>query len=351
MLDNFFTAADVAQFRIWMEWAENYVILVHSSPDGDAVGSALALSLYLKSKGKTVTVAMPDMPPSFLMWVPGASDIITYDQKPDRISDLIYKADVLCCLDFNVTGRIGDMSSPVLFSRARKIMIDHHPEPGVFCDVILSRPEASSTSELIFHLICALGDWGSVTRQMAECICVGMITDTGGFAYNTNSPRFYFIISQLIEKNVDKDAIQRKIFNNYSEQRLRLTGYVLNQKMHIVDGCKTSYITLSDEEQKKFDCQKGDTEGIVNMPLQISGMLFSAFMRDDLARGVVRVSLRSVGSVPCNLFAAEYFNGGGHKNASGGDFQGSLEDCVQTFLEGLRQWRNSKDRNIRQLFE
>ena len=349
MLENHFSSEDVAEFRMWMEWADNYVIIAHKSPDGDAVGSALALCLYLQSKGKNVKVALPDTPPDFLMWMPGTNDIITYDKEPDRVSDMIYKADVLCCLDFNSTGRVDAMAAPLLYSRAKKIMIDHHPGPSAFCDVTLSRPDSSSTSELVFHLLCAIGEWGNVTRQIAECICTGMITDTGGFAYNSNSPQFFYIISQLIEKNVDKDAIFRKVFNCYTEHRLRLTGFMLHQKMRIYEGCRTALLTLSQSEQKQFHCESGDTEGLVNMPLQISGVLFSVFMR-VLRDGSIRISLRSVQGVPCDRFAACHFHGGGHKSASGGEFEGTMDECVKELERGLEEWRKSDEDCIRQLF-
>lgn len=349
MLENYFSSDDVSEFRVWMEWADNYVIMAHKSPDGDALGSSLALCQYLKSKGKNAVVTLPDSPPRFLMWIPGASDIVVFDKEPDRVSDMIYKADVLCCLDFNSPGRVEEMAAPLLYSRARKIMIDHHPGPSQFCDVILSRPESSSTSELVFHLLCALGDWGSVTRNIAECICTGMITDTGGFAYNSNSSQFFYIVSRLLEKDVDKDALFRKVFNNYSEHRLRMTGFVLTEKMRVYNGCRTALITLTQSEMERFHCESGDTEGIVNMPLQISGVMFSVFMR-VIRTGTVRVSLRSVSSVPSDRFASDYFHGGGHRNASGGEFDGSLEECVKVFEQGLEEWKKSDEECIRQLF-
>lgn len=349
MLNNYFSSEDVAQFRVWMEWADNYVIMAHKSPDGDAVGSSLALCLFLQSKGKNVKVVFPDCPPDFLMWMSGASEIMTYDSNPDGISDMIYKADVLCCLDFNSPGRVEGMAAPLLYSRAKKIMIDHHPNPSGFCDVILSHPDSSSTSELVFHLLCALGEWGNVTRQIAECICTGMITDTGGFAYNSNSSQFFYIISQLIDKNVDKDALFRKVFNNYSEYRLRLTGFVLTEKMRIYEGCRTALITLSQSEQERYHCQSGDTEGFANMPLQISGVLFSVFMR-EFGNGKIRVSLRSTQGVPCDRFSGDYFHGGGHRSASGGEFIGTLDECVRELERGLEEWRKSDEDCIIQLF-
>ena len=350
MLNNYFSRDEVAQFRIWMDWADNYVIVSHVSPDGDAAGSSLALALFLRSKGKNVTVTMPDSIPDFLNWIPGAESIVTFDREPEKIEELMYKADVICCLDFNVIGRVSGIAASLLYSKARKIMIDHHPLPGPFCDSVLSRPEASSTSELVFHFLCALGEWDSVTRQMAECICTGMITDTGGFAYNSNDSRFFDAVSLLIEKGVDKGALYNRIFHNYSENRLRMSGYVLSEKMTLLENGRIAMITLSKAELDRFRSVKGDTEGFVNLPLQISGVLFSVFMREDSEKGVVKLSFRSVGDVPCNRFASDYFHGGGHKNASGGQFCGDIDGCVKAFEDALKEWRKTDDRNVRIIF-
>lgn len=350
MLDNYFTQAEVSEFRVWMEWADNYVVTAHVSPDGDALGSSLALALYLKSKGKNVSVVLPDDPPEYMMWMPGADEIITESRSGEVAANYIDKCDVLCCLDYNGIGRSGKLATSILYTRAKKIMIDHHPNPFPFCDYMLSRPEASSTSELIFHLICALGGWGDVTRQIAECICTGMITDTGGFEYNSNTSQFFYIISKLIDKNVDKDYLFRRIFNNCTEERLRFKGFVLNERMSVLKDCHISLIVLSQADQNRFNSRKGDTEGFVNMPLQIDGMLMSVFLREDASRGIIKISVRTVGSVPANRFVSEFFNGGGHLNAAGGEFSGTLEECESVFRKGLEEWRKSTDPDITPLF-
>lgn len=350
MLVNYFSEEDVSQFRIWLDWADNYVIVAHVSPDGDAVGSSLALAQYLQIMGKNAVVVLPDSPPEFLMWMKGADSIITFDKDPEAAAKLVTDADVICCLDFNAVGRVAGIATSLLYSRAKKIMIDHHRDTRPFCDVTLSRPEASSTSELIFHFICAIGDWSRVNRQIAECICAGMMTDTGGFTYNSNSSQFFFAISQLMDKDVDKDLIYRRIYHNYTENRLRMTGYVLSEKMELVRDSKIALITLTDEEQRRFGSCKGDTEGFVNLPLQIGGLMFSAFLREDTKRGIVKVSLRSVDDVPCNRFASDFFHGGGHINASGGEFSGSVEECRETFLKAVDEWRSSSEKCIRKIF-
>ena len=349
MIKNMLSGIDVAEFRIWMGWADRYVILTHTGPDGDAIGSSLALCRYLQSKGKQAVVLVPDSAPDFLGWLPGAEDIKVYTDNPDASEDLVYKADVLCCLDFNVVGRIGKIAASFLYSRAKKFLLDHHPYPGNFT-VTLSHPEASSTSELVFHLICALGDFSIIDKEMAQCIYTGIMTDTGALSYNSNSSNLFNVISLLLDKGIDKDEIYRRVYNNYSESRLRLQGYVLNEKMQVLHDCSTALITLNDMELRRFNSKKGDTEGFVNMPLQINGVLMSAFFREDKEQGLIKLSFRSVGNIPCNRFSSEFFNGGGHQNAAGGEFRGTLDEAVARFHKGLDEWSGSKEECIRKLF-
>lgn len=349
MIENMISSDDLAEFRIWMGWADRYVILTHMGPDGDAIGSSLALCHYLISKGKQAVVIVPDAAPDFLMWLPGSRDIKVFSDNPEAYADMVTKADVLCCLDFNVVGRIGKISTSFLFSKAKKFLLDHHPYPGANFDVTLSHPEASSTSELVFHLICALGDYQGMSYEMAQCLYTGIMTDTGALSYNSNSRSLFMTVAHLLEKGVDKDDIYRRVYHNYTESRLRLEGYVLNEKMKIVPKMNVALITLTDEELKRYDYKKGDTEGFVNMPLQIKGILMSAFFREDKEQGIIKLSFRSVGDVPCNRFSSDYFNGGGHMNAAGGEFHGTLEDAVARFRKGLEEWSKSKEECIKQL--
>ena len=289
MIENAFSGSDVSEFRFWMGWADRYVILTHMGPDGDAIGSSLALCHYLRSKGKQAVVLVPDSAPDFLKWLPGADEIKTYGDNPAASDEMVAKADVLCCLDFNVVSRIGNIASAFLYSKAKKFLLDHHPFPGSYFDVILSHPEASSTSELVFHLICALGDFRSMDLNMAECIYTGIMTDTGALSYNSNNSSLFNIVSHLLDKGVDKDDIYRRVYNNYSEDRLRLQGFVLCEKMQVFRDKSTSLITLTDDELRRFNYKKGDTEGFVNMPLQINGVLMSAFFREDNEQGIIKL--------------------------------------------------------------
>lgn len=351
MIENVFSKADVAEFRLWMEWAGRFVIVTHISPDGDAVGSSLAMYHYLAGKGKSVSVIVPDSMPEFLNWLPSGDSVISYKEQSDVADKLFQEADVICCLDFNTPSRVGNVANELLKSKAKKILIDHHLDPADFCDSILSRSDASSTAELVFQFICALGDYSDVNYQIATCIYTGMMTDTGGFTYNSNHSRIYHIISFLLKSGIDKDAIYRNVYNNYSESRLRLMGYVLHQKMQVFPDMSTALITLSNQELTDNNYKKGDTEGFVNLPLQIQGIKFSVFLREDVEEGIIKASLRSVGDVPCNLFASTYFNGGGHKNASGGEIHNSLVAAQAIFFKGMEDWSKSDEESIKQLFK
>lgn len=325
--------------------AEKIAIVTHISPDGDALGSSLGLYHFLKSREKGVSVIVPNAFPDFLRWMPGAKGIIRYDKCSEQADKLINEANVVCCLDFNALSRIGDMGKPVKDAQGKKVMIDHHLFPEPFCEVIISHPEISSTSELIFRLICRMGCFDDISFEGAECIYTGMMTDTGGFTYNSNNREIYFIISELLSKGIDKDDIYRRVFNTYSEGRLRLMGYVLYEKMQVFPQFRTALIWLTKSEQGKFQYVKGDTEGFVNMPLQIKGVCFSVFMREDTEKDMIKVSLRSVGKFPCNKVAAEFFNGGGHLNASGGEFYGTMEEAIGLLKQALVKYESLLLRN------
>lgn len=340
MLTKVIPQAEIDHVKKWIERAEKIVIVSHVSPDGDAIGSSLGLWHYLESQDKTVNVIVPNAFPDFLRWMPGAKDILRYDKYKDFADELIAGADVLFCLDFNGLKRLDKLADSVAASATRKIMIDHHPFPEDFCRIVISHPEIASTSELIFRLICRMGDFDEMTKECAECIYTGMMTDTGGFTYNSNNREIYFIISELLSKGIDKDAIYRKVYNTYSESRLRLMGFVLYEKMIVYPEFNAALITLTNEEQKRFHYVKGDSEGFVNIPLSIKNICFSVFLREDTEAGIIKISLRSVGNFPCNKVASEFFNGGGHLNASGGEFTGTMEEAVNLFKSALVKYQD-----------
>ena len=338
MLTKVIEQAKIDHFTKWFERADKIVIVSHVSPDGDAIGSSLGLAQFLDSQDKTVNVIVPNAFPDFLKWMPGSKDILLYDRYKEFADKLINEADIICCLDFNSLKRIEEMADSVATSPARKILIDHHLYPEDFCRIVISHPEISSTSELVFRLICRMGYFSDISREGAECIYTGMMTDTGGFTYNSNNREIYFIISELLSKGIDKDDIYRKVYNTYSESRLRLMGYVLSN-MKVYREYNSALISLTKEEQGKFDYIKGDSEGFVNIPLSIKNVRFSCFLREDTERRIIKISLRSVGTFPCNKLAAEFFNGGGHLNASGGEFTGTMAEAKQAFEEALKKYK------------
>lgn len=308
--------------------AEKIVVCTHVSPDGDAIGSSLGWKGYLEQQGKQVTVCVPDQFPDFLVWLPGAKSILRHDKYADAVQKAFDEADLIFCLDFNTPSRLRDMEHVLTECAAPKIMIDHHPSPDIDTILTISYPSLCSTSELVFDLIWQLGGYDTMTKEMAVCIYCGMMTDTGGFVYNSNTPEIYFIISQLLVKGIDKDKIYRKVYWTFSENRLRLQGHVLLKKMHVVREIHAAWFTLSKQDMLRFRYKKGDAEGLVNMPLQINGMRLSISLREDTEKeNCIWVSLRSVDDVNCTEIANRFFNGGGHKNASGGHLYCSLEEA------------------------
>ncbi len=340
MLSKIIDQSNIDKVKEWFDKYNKIVIVTHVSPDGDAIGSSLGLYHFLKTYGKKVNIVVPNAFPDFLKWMPEADRIIRYDKDKNFATKMIEDAEVICCLDFNALSRIDGVKDCVSASKARKMMVDHHLNPEPFCDITISHPPISSTSELIFRLITRLGDFEEMTIEGAECIYTGMMTDTGGFTYNSNNKEIYYIISSLLSKGIDKDEIYRKVYNTYSEDRLKMMGYVLYEKMQVFDKFNAALIWLTKEEQSKFKYVKGDTEGFVNIPLSIKNVKFTVFLREDTEKNMIKVSLRSVGKFPCNKVAAEFFNGGGHLNASGGEVYDTMEKAISLFRQALVKYED-----------
>ena len=323
----------IQQVKDEVETLTDIVIVSHLSPDGDAIGSSLAWADFLRCMEKNVTVILPNAIPGYYKWMPEASGIVVYDDDKALADELIKNAEIIFALDFNVLKRIGDMGIVVADSPAKKIMVDHHLDPGSFADIVISYPQMSSTSEMIFRLICRMGYFTDMTKECAECIYVGLMTDTGNFSYNSNNPELYTIVSELLKKGIDKDDIHTKVYNNYSECRFRMQGFLLSNRMRIYNESGAALLWLSKEDLSKFHYRPGDTEGFVNIPLSIKGIVFSAFLKEDEDK--IRVSFRSQGEVAVNQFAANHFNGGGHKNASGGQLKMPFAEALKYFEEKL----------------
>lgn len=330
-----------------IERSEKIVITTHLSPDGDALGSSLALYHYLKDRGKQVRIIVPNSFPYFLKWMQGTGGIEVYEYNPAAAQHILHHAELIFALDYNIPKRVGEMGTYLETSPAKKILIDHHPFPGETFDITVSHPEISSTSELIFRLLFQAGKYEEMTQAEAECIYCGMMTDTGGFTYNSSDPEIFEIISLLLRKNIDKDIIYSRVYNNYSEARFRLLGFTLSQRMEIYHDLHAALIYLSRDDQAQFNFSKGDTEGFVNYPLSIKNIIFSTFIRED--EGLIKLSFRSQLTFPCNEFAAEFFNGGGHLNASGGEFYGTFEEALHVYAEGLKSYEKKLKEAINQL--
>lgn len=336
----------------------NVVIVTHMSPDGDAMGSSLAMRHYLEDQGKHVTVVVPNKFPEFLAWLPKANEDMIYEAQKEAADQVLEAADLVICTDFNEPKRIGSLGDKVQSLACPKIMIDHHLHPSDLADVVVSYPKSPSTCELVYRLMMDLAAIGNPRietlpsrLEIATCIYTGMMTDTGNFSFNSNYAEMYQIVGQLVELGVDKDKIYNAVFNAYSADRMRLMGYCLYNKMRIFPEYHTALIYLSKKELYRFNFQSGDAEGIVNLPLQIKDIHYSCFMREDkvnpteveLANGSktkIKISLRSQGDRPVNTFAHDIFGGGGHANASGGEYYGPLPEAVQQFLDNYQKYFN-----------
>ena len=322
------TVADLATLKENIGAASHIVICCHKSPDGDALGSSLAWAEYLRTQGKEPEIIVPDAYPDFLQWLPGSERIIRYDKHAaDKADALLHEAELIFCLDFNATDRVDEMRDALEQSPARKIMIDHHLDPSMDTVLTVSHPKMSSTSELVFSIIWQLGGFEEMSKKCAACIYCGMMTDTGGFTYNSTRPEIFFIVSQLLTKGIDKDKIYRNVFNNFSPWAIRLRGYLMSQKLNVFNDLHAAYFTISRRDMRDYHFIKGDAEGLVNEPLKIKGLRLS-------------VSLRSVDDFPCNKVAAEFFNGGGHLNASGGRLHCSLDEAERVVRRAFAHYED-----------
>ena len=313
--------------------------MCHINPDGDSVGAQLSLYHYFKANGKNVSLLAPNNLQEFLKWMDGAGQIEVFikDRKKGRM--MIEGADLIIMLDFNQSGRLGEAEDYVVASKAKKVVIDHHLNPENFADLIISDPTKCSTSELIHEVICEINGAKFMNRSYAEALYVGIITDTGNFEHGSYSSRTFRIVADLLDTGIEKEKIINLIYNNFSSDRIRLQGFALNQRMVVMPEYKTAYIYLSKNDLKEYNHVKGDTEGFVNMPLSIKGINFSAlFIEKD---NFIKLSFRSKGQFPSNEFALLYFSGGGHLNASGGEFSDTLDNTITYFIKVLKEnvWR------------
>lgn len=318
--------------------SESIVITTHKSPDGDAIGSSLALYHYLKKNKKEVVVIVPDAFPDFLKWMSKSDEIVYYDSQSDMADKYIAKADLIFSLDYNALNRIGNLGKVIGESSAKKIVIDHHQDPQEFADHYFVDVECCSTAQLVYEFIEKLNDLDKLDKVIGECIYCGIMTDTGSFRYPSTTSKTHQIIAHLIDLGVDGSKIHQEVYDTYSEHRLRLLGYALTEKMKVFPELNVAYISLSQEELNKFNFKKGDTEGLVNYPLSINGIKMAALLTEK--EDAVNFSFRSKGDFYVNKLANEYFNGGGHIYAAGGRLETTLEEAIKQLEKVIEEYKD-----------
>ena len=313
------------------------VILSHTNPDGDAVGSSIAWAEALRRAGHDVVCIVPNKYPYYLDWMTGISDVVIHRTDPDRAAAAVAEADVIFCLDFHSLSRLDQLSEVIAANTsAKRVLIDHHLNPTEQFDIMFSHPESSSTCFLVYKVIEALWGAQSVTPSQAEVLYVGMMTDTGNFSFSQLTPELYQALAVLSATGINIPQIYNNVYNSFTEGRARLFGYAINRKMKMLRKGTVAYMSLTEEEMRRFWFQQGDSEGFVNYPLSIKKMRMSAIFIEH--KDFIRVSLRSRGAVDVNLFASRYFEGGGHHNAAGGKSFVSMEETIARFEAAVEEF-------------
>jgi phosphoesterase RecJ-like protein len=338
---------NVQAFKTLLSQPRKVVIVTHFKPDADALGSSLGLAGYLKKKGHQVQVITPSDYPDFLAWMPGNENVFAvHRDSPSALqiaSDRIAKAEVIFCLDFSSLNRINDLETAVAQAKGVKVMIDHHLEPEDFATYEQWDTQSASTAGLVYELIEQLGETHLIDQSLASCLYAGLMTDTGGFRHNNTRHREFQIAAELVNFGASPHEIAKLVYDTNTLERLRLTGFVLSQKLKVLPEFRTAYMTLSHDELRQFGAQTGDTEGLVNYGLSIKGIKLSVLMYDR--RDEIKLSLRSLGNFAANEMARKHFEGGGHKYASGGSSKLSLEATLQKFLQILTEYKTQLQEN------
>ena len=327
------------ELKKFLETPKNIVIVGHRNPDGDAVGSTLALGHYLSKKGHNSTVVMPNDYPDFLHWLPGSDKTYRFDWQNKQSQRAIQKSDIIFLLDFNALHRVGSNMQKTLEEYSKDFaMIDHHQQPDdvkyMYSDVSIC-----STAQMVYQFIDMNKDVDLIDKDIATCLYTGIMTDTGSFRFRSTTSTTHRIIADLIDKGAENDRIHNNVYDANSYNRLLLLGQALSN-LQILPSYKTAYITLTDEEKKRFDFQKGDTEGVVNYALSLKGIIFAAIFIEDKEQNIIKISFRSKGKFSVNQFARNHFEGGGHDNAAGGKSHLSMEETVTKFSSLLENYKS-----------
>ena len=329
---------DIQAVKELLSTPQKIVIVPHKNPDGDAIGSTLALWHYLNNQGQNTTIVVPNDYPKFLKWMPGNEHILNYERENTQAKQRSDDATIIFTLDFNHLGRVGQMQAILEVSNAVFIMVDHHQDPSNYADYTYSDASMSSTCEMIYNLIEYLGDVDRITPEIANCLYVGIMTDTGSFKFASTTSRTHHIIAHLIDQGAESTRIHHKIYDTNTSNRLHLLGCAL-KNMVILEEFRTAYITLSQEELDTYEFQKGDTEGFVNYGLTLEGIIFAAIFIENKEEGIIKISFRSVGDFSVNQFARKHFDGGGHDNASGGRSERTMSETTAYFESLLNGYK------------
>jgi len=320
-------------------------ITTHTNPDGDAIGSSLAVYRYLKNQGANVEAVVPNQFPGFLHWLTSSSELVIFEKNAKEARRILNEADLIFCLDYNAISRVGAVADDLKAAKGKKLLIDHHisPETESF-DYIISETNTSSTGELVFDFISAMGDLDKIDRQIAECLYTGIITDTGSFSHSCNNAKTYRTTAELIEFGVDAKRVHGLIYDTFSENRLRLLGYSINERMLVWDELRTALIYLTKEDLKKFNYQVGDTEGVVNFALSMDKVNMAVLVTEKDKK--IRLSFRSKGDFSVNDLARKYFNGGGHRNAAGGNMSKPIMEVVEEIKMVVGKYKQELDYTV-----
>lgn len=334
MISSIIDEHSIERLRAAINGVQHIAITCHKSPDGDALGSSLALCHVLRRLGKDAVVVTPDMAPKSLEFIPGVRELVVFTKHELRARHVLEQAQLIFCLDYNSLKRIDRLADVLEPLRTRRVLIDHHldVEENTF-DIVISHPEVSSTCELVFRVLMQMGLLRLMDRHTASCLYVGLLTDTGGFAFSCDNPEFFEIVASILRRRIDRVFLYNKALNTFSADSLRLQGYALHEKMQLFPEQGAALIVLSKEELEHFNYSRGDTETLVNKPLAIPEIYWSVFLREDADK--IKVSCRSQGDFSVSDICTRYFNGGGHFNAAGGDFNGTLQEAEAAFYQVL----------------
>ncbi|GAA0891470.1 bifunctional oligoribonuclease/PAP phosphatase NrnA [Fulvivirga kasyanovii] len=333
-------------FKTVISSPKKVVITTHHKPDADALGSSLGLAGYLKKKGHEVSVITPTDYANFLAWMKGNDEVIIFNEgNEEKSGKLISEADMIFCLDFSSLNRINELGEMVRQSEAVKVLIDHHLEPEDFADFVYWSTEAAATAELVYDLICDLGDKQLIDKDLAESLYAGIMTDTGSFKHPNTTKNVFNVCAELVEIGADTAKVSKLVYDTNSLDKVKFLGFALNEKLKVLDEFNTAYFAVSADELKRFNSKTGDTEGLVNYALSIEGIKFAAVIIDRTE--AIKMSFRSIGDFSVNEFARKHFEGGGHKNASGGKSDLSLEETVKKFESVLNEYKNELSTKIK----